>query len=123
MARISELMNQGLAAADLVAAWLSRRVLPLQRRCHRICDMSGRRDPSRISTFQMDMDEFLHRMKMITTLKVDADFEFGLKAYNRRRPPPVVCCLPRPLASCIYAFFACSDPIYSIGICRLPAYA
>src|SRR3954470_22468026 len=28
LARIAELMDQGLAAADLVAAWLSRRVLP-----------------------------------------------------------------------------------------------
>ena len=92
MARIAELMDEGLVATDLVVAWLSRRVLPLQRRCHRICDMSGRLDPSRISTFQMDMADFLHRMKMITVLKVDEDFQFGLKAYNCRRPPPMVCC-------------------------------
>jgi hypothetical protein len=96
MARIAELMDEGLIAADLVAAWLNRRVLPLQRRCHRICDMSGRRDPSRISTFQMDMGDFLHRMHMITTLKVDEDFQFGLRAYNRRNPPLVVWCSPRP---------------------------
>jgi len=98
MARIAELMKDGLTDVDLVAAWLSRRVLPLQRRCHRICDMSGRRDPTRISTFQMDMEEFLHRMHTITTLKVTKDFRFGLRAYNRRDPPPVVCCSFRPLA-------------------------
>src|SRR3954469_13350068 len=97
MARIAELMDEGLIAADLVAAWLSRRVLPLQRSCHRICDMSGRRDPNRISTFQMDMEKFLHRMHTITTLKVDKDFQFGLRAYSRRNPPPVVCRFLRSL--------------------------
>ena len=96
MERIAELMGEGLTAADLVATWLNRRVLPLQRRCHRICDMSGRRDPSRISIFQMDMADFLQRMHLITTLKVDEDFQFGLRAYNRRNPPLVVWCSPRP---------------------------
>ena len=60
MARIAELMDEGLVAANLVAAWLSRHVLPLQRRCHHICDMFGRLDPSRISTFQMDLEDVLH---------------------------------------------------------------
>ena len=91
MERIAELMGEGLVAADLVAGWLCRQVLPLQRRCHRICDMSGRLDPTRISTFQMDLEDVLHRMKMITDLKVDDSFDFGLKPYNRRQPPPVVC--------------------------------
>src|ERR1041384_1479965 len=59
--RIAELMGEGLVAADLVAGWLCRRVLPLQRRCHRTCDMSGRFDPPPISTFQMDLEDLLLR--------------------------------------------------------------
>ena len=52
MIRIAELMSEGLRPADLVAGWICRRVLPFQRRCHRLCDMSGRFDPTRISTFK-----------------------------------------------------------------------
>src|SRR4051812_25994910 len=81
MARIAELMGEGLVPADLVAAWLCRRVLPLQRCCHHICDMSGRLDPSRISTFQMDLEDVIHRMRVITDLKVDEEFQFGLRPY------------------------------------------
>src|SRR4051812_41624245 len=44
VARIAELMAGGLRAADLVATWICRRVLPLQRWCHRMCDMSKRLD-------------------------------------------------------------------------------
>src|SRR3954465_2122724 len=110
MARIGELMGEGLTDADLVAAWLTHRVLPLQRRCHRICDVSGRRDPSRISTFQMDLDEFLRRMHSITALKVDQNFRFGLRAYNRQNPPPVVCYCFRTLIFHLCSSFSSCDP-------------
>src|SRR3954469_15846151 len=43
--RVAELENEGLLPTDLAAAWLHCRVLPLQRRVHRICDMSGLLDP------------------------------------------------------------------------------
>src|SRR4051812_14492459 len=61
VARIAELTAEGLSPADLVATWICRRVLPLQRRCHMICDMSNRLDPTRISTFRMDEDELVRR--------------------------------------------------------------
>src|ERR1043165_3883946 len=109
MERIAELMGEGLVAADLVAGWLCRRVLPLQRRCHRICDMSGRLDPTRISTFQMDLEDVLHRMRVITDLKVDVEFQFGLRLYTRRRPPPVVRSHFRALAGCVLLLCSGSD--------------
>src|SRR4051812_18479465 len=74
MERIAELMGEGLVAADLVADWLCRRVLSLQRRCHRICDMSRRLDPTRISTFQMDLEDVLRQKHTITDLKIDETF-------------------------------------------------
>src|SRR3954469_22736978 len=120
MARIGELMEQGLTATDLVAAWLTRRVLPLQQRCHRICDVSGRRDPSRISTFQMDLDEFLRRMHSITALKVDQNFRFGLRAYNRQNPPHVVCCCFRTLIFSLLSSFSFCDPISIFRSLLLP---
>src|ERR1041385_5518027 len=70
MAYIQKLMEQGLQPADLVATWICRRVLPLQRCCHRICDMHLHRDPTQISTFRIDEKEFFHRINSITNLKV-----------------------------------------------------
>ena len=91
MALIQTLMTDGLQPADLVATWLCRRVLLLQRRCHRICDMSHLLDPTRISTFRINKAEFLRRINSIADLKVFGPFEFGKIAYNRARPCPVVC--------------------------------
>ncbi|KAI4977998.1 hypothetical protein ZWY2020_014552 [Hordeum vulgare] len=41
---------RGLLGRDLLTTMVSRRVLPLQRRSHLICQMGGRRDPCRLST-------------------------------------------------------------------------
>ena len=50
VARVAKIFADGLEPYDLVAAWLYARVLPLQSRVHRICDMSGGRDPTQICT-------------------------------------------------------------------------
>ena len=45
--RVRELRDdEGLEFADLLLTFAERRVLPLQRRPHLICNMSGRRVPS-----------------------------------------------------------------------------
>ena len=45
--------SERLGAADLVASFIARRVQPLQRRSHRMCDMSLRMDPTRTSTREL----------------------------------------------------------------------
>ena len=42
--------SKGLTGPDLLAAFVARRVLPLQGLPHMICQMSGYRDPSRMCT-------------------------------------------------------------------------
>ena len=42
--------SEGLTGPDLLAAFVTRRVLPLQSRPHLICQMSGQLDPSRMCT-------------------------------------------------------------------------
>src|ERR1041385_3365588 len=76
VAYIQKLMDKGLQPADLVATWLCRRVLPLQRRCHRICDMHQLLDSTRISTFRINEAEFLRQINSITDLTVVGPFEF-----------------------------------------------
>ena len=87
--RVAKLMEIGLRSSDLVAAWICSRVLPLQRRCHRICDMSSRRDPTRISTHRMAEDELIRRVRLQTDAPLLLNpFKFGLKTYDRAHPPP-----------------------------------
>src|SRR4051812_11384372 len=60
-ARVAKLFADGMQPYDLVASWLDVRVLPLQRRVHIICDMSGNRDPTRICTKKMSPEELVTR--------------------------------------------------------------
>jgi hypothetical protein len=48
------LMESGIPMADdIVRAFITRRILPLQCRSHKICQMSGPMDPTRITTFEL----------------------------------------------------------------------
>ena len=49
--------SEGLTGPDLLAAFVARRVLPLQGRPHMICQMCGHRDPSRMCTKEMPHEE------------------------------------------------------------------
>ena len=64
--RVARLERDGLLPTDLVAAWLHARILPLQCRVHRLCDMLGPRDPTRICTWRIKTEDLCRRMKDIT---------------------------------------------------------
>ncbi|KAI4987529.1 hypothetical protein ZWY2020_020329 [Hordeum vulgare] len=49
-AYFDSLKDRGLLGRDLLTTMVSRRILPLQRRPHLVCQMSGRFDPCRTST-------------------------------------------------------------------------
>jgi hypothetical protein len=54
LARLHEMTeSEGLKASDLLAAFMTRRVLPLQARPHIISCMSGHRDPCRMCTREL----------------------------------------------------------------------
>jgi hypothetical protein len=50
---MGELATEGLTPEDIIACYISRRVSPLQRRTHKICQMSGTVDPTRHSTHEL----------------------------------------------------------------------
>lgn len=52
--RLQQIIDaESLVATDFIATFVHRRVQPLQRRSHRIYDMSGRRDPCCLSTIKL----------------------------------------------------------------------
>src|SRR3954466_9093869 len=100
VARVAQLEQEGLLPTDLLATWIQVRILPLQRRVHRICDMSNARDPTRICTRRMKIEELCARQKVLTSSKIPEPFRFGLECLNRRAKAPEVCsdCFSLPIA-------------------------
>jgi hypothetical protein len=60
-----ELRDVGLTPHDLVACFISRRVSPLQRRSHKICQMSGPMDATWHSTHELTLADILRWIKDI----------------------------------------------------------
>ena len=87
------IQSEGLTGSDLPAAFVMRRVLPLQSRPHLICQMSGQLDPSRMCTKEMPHDEVAHMVNYLANCKLSAEWRFGKEPYSRAHPPPTVCSL------------------------------
>ena len=83
--------SEGLVGADLLAAFVARRVLPLQGRPHMICQMSRRRDPSRMCTKDMPHEEVTYMVNYLANCKLSEEWQFGKEPYSRANPPPTVC--------------------------------
>lgn len=108
--RLDEMLKQEhLVATDFIAAFINRRVQPLQHRPHRICDMSDRLDPCRLSTIELTPAQLARRVNNITVAKLDeTTWFFGKEPYCRAAPAPAVSFQPAPF-SISFAFF-CFNP-------------
>jgi hypothetical protein len=80
--------NTDIIADDIVCTFISRRVLPLQRRAHKIGQMRGRRDPIRITTFGLRKSDVVLKAKQICRTELPADWGWGLQPLSRKRPLP-----------------------------------
>ena len=87
------IQSEGLSGPDLLAAFVTRRGLPLQSRPHLICQMSGQLDPSRMCTKDMPHDEVAHMVNYLANCKLSAEWQFGKEPYCRAHPLPTVCSL------------------------------
>jgi hypothetical protein len=85
-----ELRDAGLTPQDIVACFISRRVSPLQRRSHKICQMSGAMDPTRHSTHELSPNDILWRVNKDICKSSQVTFAWGLEPYSRDRPAPTV---------------------------------
>ena len=93
--KITEFITKAVAAKeiqpdDLIRTFISRRVLPLQHRTHKICQMMGRRDPTRITTFGLTKPEVRRKVKAISETRMPDEWSWGKEAYRRSNPAPDV---------------------------------
>ena len=84
------IQSENLSGADLVAAFVERRISPLQSRPHMMCQMSGRFDPSRLSTREMPHAEVSYVVNYISNCKLAEDWRYGKVPYSHANLPPVV---------------------------------
>jgi hypothetical protein len=83
------LRDAGLTPEDIIACFISRRVSPLQRWSHKICQMSWAMDPTRHSMHELSPANILRRVKDICKTS-QVIFAWGLEPYSRDRPVPMV---------------------------------
>ncbi|KAM0900836.1 hypothetical protein ACQ4PT_020399 [Festuca glaucescens] len=97
--RYIEELNEktGICSDDIVRVFVSRRVLPLQRRVHKIGQMSCRRDPTRITTFGLHKLDVVLKARQICRTTMPVDWKWGLQPLSRKKPlpPRVQRCFPR----------------------------
>ncbi|KAE8795349.1 hypothetical protein D1007_29779 [Hordeum vulgare] len=91
-AHLEILEKGGLLGRDLLTTMVTRRIQPLQRRTHLVCQMSGRHDPCRTSTKRFTPSVVALRVNLISTARMhdSGNWSWGMTPYNRSRPPPVV---------------------------------
>ncbi|KAE8769262.1 40S ribosomal protein S5-1 [Hordeum vulgare] len=88
--RMKELVSSmRLVAPDMVAALISRRVQPLQRRPYRMCDMSGCKDPCQVSMVELPWHKVASRVNGITNFQLDEEeWRFGVEPFHRGNVAP-----------------------------------
>ncbi|KAK1632160.1 hypothetical protein QYE76_006475 [Lolium multiflorum] len=79
-----------LSAEDLLCTYISRRVIPLQWRVHKIGHMSGRLDPTRTSKVELSKSQVAHRVNNITKANMPDNWDWGLAPYDREQPPELL---------------------------------
>jgi hypothetical protein len=75
---------------DLIAAYASRQVLPLQRWVHKICYMSGRLDPTWTSKVELSKSAVSRRVNAVSQAHMPENWDWGMEPYRREDPPPLV---------------------------------
>ncbi|KAE8805693.1 hypothetical protein D1007_18189 [Hordeum vulgare] len=107
-AHLDILKERGLLGRDLLTTMVSRRIPPLQRRPHLVCQISGWYDPCRTSTKSFTASAVAWGVNQISTARMDdnGNWVWGMAPYSRSRPPPMVSTL---LASALVVFLMVSQ--------------
>ena len=87
---LKELLEQKFSSDDMLRTFVWRRVAPLQMRVHKICHMSGRLDPTRLSRHQLTKGDVMKRVKATAHSEMTDECDWNVRPFNRKRPAPQV---------------------------------
>ncbi|KAK1663543.1 hypothetical protein QYE76_051702 [Lolium multiflorum] len=72
---------------DIVRTFISRRVLPLKRRAHKMSEMYGPGDPTKITSFRLTKEDVVLKARHICQSAMPLDWEWGLLPLSSLNPP------------------------------------
>jgi hypothetical protein len=76
-----------ISSDDIIHAFISRRVLPLQHRAHKISEMYGPRDPTRITGLPLNKEGVVLKARQICRTNMPMDWEWGFVPLSSTNPP------------------------------------
>ena len=82
--------DEGLSCTNLLAAFIMRRVLPLQGRSCLIGEMVGLQDPNRMGSTWLSAEQVARGVNDISKANLGEDWRFGKAPYSQTNPVPQV---------------------------------
>ncbi|KAK1631329.1 hypothetical protein QYE76_005644 [Lolium multiflorum] len=76
-----------ICSDDIIRTFISRRVLPLKRRAHRMSEMYGPGDPTKITGRPLSKKDVVRKAKQICQTAMPFDWEWGLLPLSTTNPP------------------------------------
>jgi hypothetical protein len=85
---MEKLMKEtNICSDDIIRTFISRRVLPLQRRAHKISEMYGPRDPTKITGLPLSKEDIVLKARQICQTDMPMDWEWGFLPLSSTNPP------------------------------------
>ncbi|KAM0931645.1 hypothetical protein ACQ4PT_000199 [Festuca glaucescens] len=81
-----------ICSDDIIRAFVSRRVLPLKRRVHKMSQMCGRRDPTKITSCPLSKEDVALKVRQISRTDMPPDWEWGFLPLSSLNPPTENAC-------------------------------
>jgi hypothetical protein len=76
-----------ICSDDIIRAFISRRVLPLKRRMHKMSEMYGPGDPTKITGIPLSKKDIVLKARQICQTAMPEDWEWGLRPLSSTNPP------------------------------------
>ncbi|KAK1653523.1 hypothetical protein QYE76_071328 [Lolium multiflorum] len=76
-----------ICSDDIIRTFISRRVLPLKRRVHRMSEMYGPGDPTKITGRPLSKKDVVRKAKQICQTAMPFEWEWGLLPLSTTNPP------------------------------------
>ncbi|KAK1677619.1 hypothetical protein QYE76_038467 [Lolium multiflorum] len=85
---MEKLMKEtNICSDDIIRAFISRRVLPLKRRAHRMSEMYGPGDPTNITGLPLSKKYVVLKARQIYQTAMPFDWEWGFQPLSSTNPP------------------------------------
>ncbi|KAK1632448.1 hypothetical protein QYE76_006763 [Lolium multiflorum] len=81
-----------ICSDDIIRAFISRRVLPLQRRVHKMSQMCGPRDPTKITGCALSKEDVVLKARKICQTDMPMDWKWGFLPLSSTNPPTAEAC-------------------------------